>query len=201
MQIKDYLLNYSSKLNKALSNVDGNALEKLYTIIQQGTITGSQFFVCGNGGSAAVAEHSTCDHAKGVYNNTKSNPHYLTPKFVSLTSNVSLITAIANDLGYDKIFSEQIDMFGTSKDVLIAISSSGNSPNIIEAIYSARKKGMKVVCFTGFDGGAAKANCDVSIHVNENNYGISEDCHQILMHVLFQCISINHTVDLNTLRI
>lgn len=201
MQIKDYFNEYVERLNNALHSIDDKELEKLYSLIQQSNILGNTIYVCGNGGSAAVSEHCSCDHTKGVYNNTKNNPHFLRPKFVSLTSNVSLTTAIANDIGYDKVFSEQLHMFANKNDVLIAISASGNSPNIIEAIYAAKKIGMKVVAFTGFDGGAAKDNCDISIHVPINNYGISEDSHQIVTHILAHYISIKHTVDKNTLRL
>lgn len=201
MQIEDFFADYVRRLSEALQKIDKSELEKLYSIIQQGAILGQTFYVCGNGGSAAIAEHFTCDHSKGVYNNTKGNSFFINPKFLSLTNNVSLTTAIANDLGYDKVFSEQLNMFAKKGDVLIVISSSGNSPNIVEAIYAARKIGMKVVSLTGFSGGSAKDNCDVSIHVPALNYGISEDAHQIVMHILAQYISIKHTVDKNTLRL
>ena len=97
-----------------------------------------------------------------------------------------MISAIANDVGYDYIFSYQIEMKGNQDDVLIAISASGNSPNIIKALATAKEKGLITIAFVGFDGGKAKEIADIVIHVEEDNYGIIEDAHQSVMHILAQ---------------
>lgn len=196
MQVSKYLSNYLHRINTQLANVDSKQLEQAYSCILKGIKNNNTIFVCGNGGSAAVSEHFTCDHMKGTYFNTN-----LFPKFYSLTSNVSLLTALANDNGYDQVFSYQLKMLAKKEDILIVISASGNSPNIIEAIREAKRIEMPVIALTGFEGGYAKDNSDISLHVPISNYGMAEDSHQILMHVLFQSISINNTVDNKTLRL
>ena len=196
MQVNDYLSNYLHRMNVQLVNIDKDQLEKAYVCIKEGILNNRAFFGCGIGGSGAISEHFTCDHMKGVFFNTD-----LTPKFYSLTSNVSLLTALANDNGYDKVFSQQLKMLACKDDILIVISASGNSPNVIQAIEEAKRIGMTVISFTGFDGGYAKDSSDISLHVPVANYGIAEDSHQILMHVLFQSISINNTVDNKLLRL
>ena len=107
---------------------------------------------------------------------------------VSLASNVELITAIANDIGYDDVFAYQIRTQARPGDVLLAISSSGRSPNIIRALRAARNSGVSTIALTGFGGGDARRIADVCIHVDASNYGIVEDLHQAIMHALAQYI-------------
>lgn len=144
----------------------------------------NRVFVAGNGGSAAIANHLTCDWSKG----TDHHKHRPIP-VISLSTNVELLTAISNDFGYEKSFVYQLRMHNpTPNDVLILISSSGNSPNIIEAARFAGRAGIRVIGLTGFDGGALKKICKYSIHVASDNYGVVEDCHQIIMHSIAQNI-------------
>ena len=124
-----------------------------------------------------------CDHVKGVRTATD-----LTPRVHSLSTNVELVTAIANDLGYENIFSYQLQSQSEPGDVLIAVSSSGGSPNIVQALTWARDHGLRTIAITGFDGGAARTVADVSIHVESTNYGVIEDLHQSVMHALAQYI-------------
>jgi phosphoheptose isomerase len=105
---------------------------------------------------------------------------------VSLTANVAMYSAIANDFGFTSVFSRQLCMLGRQGDVLIAISSSGESANILEAVEEARKMGITTVGLSGFTGGQLRDRVDLSIHVSANNYGIVEDAHQLLMHVMAQ---------------
>jgi len=140
-------------------------------------------FSCGNGGSAAIANHLQCDHVKGVRTTTD-----LTPRVVSLSANVELLTAIANDRGYEDVFTYQLQSQSRPGDVLIAISSSGRSPNIVRALTWARDRGLRTIALTGFDGGGAKAVAEVAIHVDDANYGVIEDLHQAIMHALAQYI-------------
>jgi len=107
---------------------------------------------------------------------------------VSLSSNVELITAIANDLAYENIFSYQLQSQSSAGDVLIAISSSGSSPNIVRALTWARDHDLRTIALTGFTGGAAVDIADVAIHVPGGNYGVVEDLHQAIMHALAQYI-------------
>jgi D-sedoheptulose 7-phosphate isomerase/D-glycero-D-manno-heptose 1,7-bisphosphate phosphatase len=140
-------------------------------------------FACGNGGSASIANHLQCDHVKGVRNGTD-----LTSRVISLSTNVELLSAIANDHGYDLVFEYQLQSLARPGDVLIAISSSGRSPNIVRALEWANRHGIVTVALTGFSGGAARELASVSVHVPSDNYGIVEDAHQACMHLLAQYV-------------
>lgn len=180
-------LNYRKMLNEALDTVDQEWLSMMKNEMVRLAMSHYPLFVCGNGGSAAIAEHLSCDHNKGVCSDTNLNPY-----IISLGSNVSLITAIANDIGYEEIFSKQLEIFGNDRAGLLVISSSGNSPNIVNALKAAKKANMSTMAMVGFDGGAAKDLASVSVHVNSNNYGVVEDCHQILMHSIAQSIRMQY---------
>ncbi|HIF39122.1 MAG TPA: SIS domain-containing protein [Gemmatimonadetes bacterium] len=104
----------------------------------------------------------------------------------SLSSESSVVTAFANDFGYDKVFSGQLRMLGSTGDLLILISSSGNSQNVLEAAQEAKELRIRTIGFTGFSGGELKSMVDVNLHVPADNYGIVEDSHQALMHVFAQ---------------
>ena len=138
----------------------------------------------GNGGSAAIADHLCCDLVKGTH--VDGHP---TIEVGSLTSNVALYSAIANDFGFENVFSTQIKFLGKEGDVLIAISSSGNSANIIQAVESAHALGMTSIGLSGFKGGPLKENAHIPLHVDAQNYGIVEDAHQSMMHILAQFIA------------
>ena len=193
----NFLENYKAQINEGLDSIETKVFLDVVELITNAHRARANVFVAGNGGSAAIAEHFSCDHSKGVGSNTG----YF-PKLISLTSNVSLFTAYANDIGYSRVFSEQLVNFADAGDVLIVITSSGNSPNIIEALKVAKQLGMKTVSFTGFNGGQASNMADYNIHIDIDNYGVVEDCHQIIMHMLAQYIRIKDTVvDLNTVRL
>ena len=102
----------------------------------------------------------------------------------SLNSNMALYTAIANDFGFERVFSEQLKYFGSNSDILVAISSSGNSENIIQGVKKAKSKSMFVIGLSGFDGGQLRSIRYFSIHVDASNYGVVEDSHQIIMHMI-----------------
>lgn len=181
--IKSYYLNYVEEYILSINSIDFNILEKISKLLETTFKKNKKIFVCGNGGSAAISNHFLCDFAKYVRFGTN-----LKPKIISLSSNVEIITAIGNDMNFKKIFSYQLENLITKEDVLLVISSSGNSPNIIEAIKEAKKVEAKVISFTGFNGGYAKIKSDLSLHVNANNYGLSEDSHHMIMHILCQFI-------------
>lgn len=182
LQISHRLSNYANRVNVGLESVDKVQLEKVLETLELAYRKRTPVFVCGNGGSLTMSDHFHCDHAKGT--------HYdalLRPKIEPLTSG-SILTAIANDIGYEDVFSFQLSMKACSGDILVAISASGNSPNIISAIKKAKDLNMSVIAFVGFNGGEAAKLADMVLHVKENNYGIIEDCHQCLMHILAQHI-------------
>ena len=138
-------------------------------------------FSCGNGGSASTAEHLSCDFSKQA--NTDTN---LNIKVFSLNSNVSLMTAIANDISYDDIFSYQLNRFGKSGDLLLLFSVSGSSKNIVKCAKEAKKKKIKIISFTGFDGGKIKKLSKYNINFSTNNFGIVEDLNMSEVQQLIQ---------------
>jgi phosphoheptose isomerase len=133
----------------------------------------NSIWIIGNGGSASTAEHFETDLSF-----IRISMPFPKIKVSALTSNSALITAIANDIGYDDVFSFQLSMKGSAGNILVAISASGNSPNIVNAIKKAKELNMETIAFVGFDGGKAKELADYVLHVQEDNYGIVEDCHQ-----------------------
>jgi phosphoheptose isomerase len=174
---------YFEEIAKASAGVDFTALSAAAEILLKASRDRAHIFSCGNGGSAAIANHLACDCMKGVQAGTA-----LLPRVHSLSSNIALISAIVNDIGVEEMFAYQLRSLAQAGDVLVAISSSGNSPNIVKAIEAARALGVKTIAFTGFDGGAASRAADVSVHVPAANYGVAEDIHQSLMHILAQYV-------------
>ena len=174
---------YAARVAKVFDDKDLLIEINNASLLIENTIKSNRYiYVCGNGGSAAIANHLVCDCQKGISTNTM-----LYPKIVSLSSNVPIITAIANDIGYESVFSHQLNNFLEEGDVLLTISSSGNSPNIKKAIQTAKNNNVSVISFCGFSGGASLES-EVAVHVKENNYGIVEDCHQMIMHMIAQNI-------------
>jgi phosphoheptose isomerase len=186
---------YKKMINDALETIDSDILDHVTVSMGNCLALGISVYVCGNGGSAAVAEHLSCDFNKGISTDTSLNP-----SIISLVSNMSLISAIANDIGYDEIFSKQLEYIKQriEGEVFLAISSSGNSPNIIKGLKKAKEMNMTTVAFVGFDGGQVVKDdlADYIIHVKSDNYGVVEDCHSIIMHSIAQYIRttyVNHT--------
>jgi len=179
--IKSYLQDYVSNLQHVLREVDEKQFEQVLAKLTEVTTAGKRIYVCGNGGSAAIADHLCCDWSKGTH-----FKHLPVLKTQSLIANGALFTACANDFGFEKSFSTQVEMFGEKGDILLAISSSGNSPNILEAVKAAKEKGMTAIGMCGFSGGKLKTEADLCLHVAFDNYGLVEDAHQILMHCLAQ---------------
>lgn len=179
---------YSRKLHYALMDTPSEIVDQAIDVIVKAYEQLNNIYTCGNGGSAAIANHLVCDCVKGVACDTHFNP-----RIQSLNSNDSIITAIANDIGYAQVFSKQLEWSGMPGEVLIAISSSGNSPNIVNAINEARRREMVTIAIVGFDGGDAKRIADICIHIPSHNYGIVEDASQAIMHYIAQTIRARHT--------
>jgi phosphoheptose isomerase len=142
---------------------------------------GNVVYVCGNGGSAAISNHLVCDHLKGIQADTA-----MVPRVVSLTSNIETITAISNDIDYADIFLFQLKTLANKGDCLITVSSSGDSENIVRALKWARNNAVNTISMTGFDGGRSSHLADINLHVGGDNYGVVEDVHQSIMHILAQ---------------
>jgi len=178
-----YFSEYAKELARASESVDLATMESAAKILIDAYTSSARMFSCGNGGSASIANHMQCDHVKGIRTATD-----LAPSVLSLSTNVELLTAIANDIGYHDVFVYQLQSQSRPGDVLIAVSSSGRSRNIVDALSWARDHGLRTIAITGFDGGAARTTAEVAIHVDSTNYGIVEDLHQAIMHALAQYI-------------
>jgi len=181
--IGDYAGAYFEQLKAACASVDSDKLEAACAVLSGAYESGGVLYVCGNGGSASISNHLVCDHLKGAQTDTN-----LKPRVVSLASNLETITAIANDISYDDIFVYQLKTLADKDDVLLSVSSSGDSENVVRAAKWAKDNGIKMISFTGFDGGRTAALADVNLHVDGDNYGVVEDTHQSLMHILAQFI-------------
>lgn len=189
LKLKDFLADYTERLFSSLNSLDFTNLDAVYDLLANAIERNSTIYTCGNGGSSSIAEHFVCDFIKG-----SSTDSTVDPKVFPLL-NTPTITAIGNDIGYEDIFSYQIEKFGSKDDVLMAVSSSGNSENIIRAIKMAKLKKMVSISFVGFDGGEAKDLSDISIHVDSENYGIVEDAHHCLMHIFAQYLRLKKIND------
>lgn len=178
---------YAAELARAFGTIDLAEVHRAVEILLDAHRRDAAVFACGNGGSASIANHLQCDHVKGVRNGTD-----LATRVYSLSTNVEIFSAIANDLGYEHVFAYQLQSHARSGDVLVAVSSSGNSPNIVRAIDWANEAGLRTIALTGFGGGAARERAAVAIHVDAANYGVIEDAHQACMHLLAQYIRQSH---------
>jgi D-sedoheptulose 7-phosphate isomerase len=186
-KISDFYKNYKEILNKTLDLLNLNNLTKFSNVLENTILNGRHIFVCGNGGSAAIANHLVCDYIKLMRTNTN-----LKPKVISLSTNNELITAISNDFSYDKIFSKQLEYLAKKDDLLILISSSGNSKNIVNALKYCKKNKVKTVGLSGFNGGYLSKKADINLHFSCENYGVSEDSHHIVMHVVIQYLRLKY---------
>jgi D-sedoheptulose 7-phosphate isomerase len=172
---------YFNYLSDILREIDSAAVEKFIQVILSTRDNGGRLIFLGNGGSAATASHFAND--LGIGTRTPEKPF----RAYALTDNSAVMTAIGNDFGYDELFTRQLsNMDINQKDVVIAISASGNSPNVIKAIDYAHAKGVFTVGLTGFDGGELKKKAKLDLHVPSSNgeYGPVEDVHMIFDHVV-----------------
>ena len=178
-----FIADYAQSIAAALTSVRATEIDRAVAALKHAIRGDRLIFACGNGGSAAIANHLTCDCSKGIATDTT-----LRPRVISLSATVELITAIANDVEYAEIFAHQLKNAARPGDVLITISSSGNSENVVRALAWARDNGMTTIALSGFSGGRSAAVADISLHVAAENYGVVEDIHQALMHVLAQYV-------------
>ncbi|WP_323100897.1 HAD-IIIA family hydrolase [Intrasporangium sp. YIM S08009] len=174
---------YADELSRAMASVDRAQVRAAARLLDAAYDRGATVFSCGNGGSASIANHFQCDHVKGVRIGTD-----LLTRVYSLSTNMEILSAIANDNGYENVFDFQLQSQARPGDVLVAVSSSGRSPNIVRALEWCAGHGVETVALTGFTGGPARDLATVSIHVDSLNYGVIEDSHQACMHLLAQYV-------------
>lgn len=176
----DFAREYSSYVASLLGKLNYSEIGKMIDLILDARTRGAHIFFIGNGGSAATASHFANDISIGT--RVMDKPF----KAISLTDNVAIMTAVGNDDGYEYIFTKQLQNFANQQDILVAISASGNSPNIIHAVRFAKQKGLKIVGLSGFDGGILQELSDVKIHIPtaKGEYGPVEDLHMVIDHLI-----------------
>ena len=174
---------YFSYLSKTLESIDENEINKMGEVFESARLNGNTIFVAGNGGSAATATTMANDIGFDIIKKTGIDQPF---RVFSLVDNNSVVTAIANDVGYENIFINQLKIHFRSGDCLIVISASGNSPNVLKAAEWVKKKGGTIIGFLGFSGGGLIDYCDIKIHVKTEagEYGPVEDSHLIMNHIL-----------------
>lgn len=176
MEVKKYF----EKVNSILQKIDERDVNEIVELLFEGYLAGKRVFIIGNGGSADNANHFAEDLCKG----TSENFSVPGLKAISLSSHISFITALANDEGYERVFDRQLSVLAEPGDILIAISCSGNSPNIIRAAKYAKKHSMKIIGVCAFSGGKLKKMSDKCLFISVNDFGLSEALHLLLFHYI-----------------
>ncbi|HEV2965101.1 MAG TPA: SIS domain-containing protein [Candidatus Angelobacter sp.] len=178
---------YFHSLSKIIPRLPYATIEQIAAAITHAVGEGRTVFVFGNGGSAATASHVVCDLGKTVTENSENRRL----KVIALTDNVPLMTAWANDAGYEHVFSEQLKNFVAPRDVVFAISCSGDSPNILQALKTARTAGAITVGTAGYEGGKMKALCDICAVIPSDNMQLIEDLQHAVAHSIFSVVREN----------
>lgn len=183
-QINDYIKQFTSTIN----NINQDEIKNCCQVLLKAYEEEKNIFVCGNGGSAATASHFMCDINKGVSRDLDKKF-----KIIALTDNIPLITAYSNDQNYDEIFLEQLKNFYVEGDLIIGISGSGNSKNVLKAIEYVNNNNGISIGWTGYDGGKLKKIVHHSVNANVLDMQISEDIHMILVHIIMKVLRKNLT--------
>ena len=184
----EYIQKYLDEIGRILQNLPEAEIARTIDILTQARIEGKRIFVMGNGGSAAMASHFACDLGKGTVQEGETRF-----KVISLNDNVPLLTAYANDFGYETVFAEPLASLAEPGDVAIAISSSGNSPNVLRAMDVARERALTTIGITGFEGGRLKEKVDVCVIVPADSQHPdamqhAEDGQWVVLHAIFVVI-------------
>lgn len=182
MNISDFANDYKNRLAKMIQDIDNAVIEEIISTFESASAKKSRIYVIGNGGSAATASHWQNDFAIGL-----KRRGIITFDMCSLVDNTSVLTATANDIGYENVFHEQLRDILKPEDVVLAISCSGNSPNVVKAVEYAKEVGSVVIGCSGFDGGKLRELADVKFHVDapKGDFGIVEDVHMVLDHLIY----------------
>jgi D-sedoheptulose 7-phosphate isomerase len=171
---------YTRRLSALLLDLDHAAIEEVVRLFLEARERGSRIFFIGNGGSASTATHFAIDIGMGTRGGERPF------RAISLTDNNAILTGIANDFGYDEVFARQLAVTMMPGDLVVAISASGNSPNVIKAVEFAKSRGNHTIGVIGFDGGKLKKLSATSVHVATpaGEYGLVEDVHLVINHVI-----------------
>ena len=178
----DYKAEISAYLEqeiRTIQNLDIEQINRALNLLLEALEKGNTVYIFGNGGSSATASHYQNDFNKGVSEHTEKKFNFL-----CLNDNVATVMAVANDIGFEEVFRSQLRGHIKPDDLVVAISGSGNSRNVINAVEYAREQGCKVIGLTGFDGGKLKGLSDVSLHAPVNSMQITEDIHMVFDHLM-----------------
>lgn len=182
----DYLQeleDYRNREIEVFKRLDLESVNTVMNVLEKARLTGKNIFICGNGGSAATASHFACDFNKGV-----SEKRKIKYNFECLSDNVPTMMAVANDFSYDEVFRYPLREKTKMGDILIGISGSGNSKNVVNAFEYARKNGVETIAIVGYNGGKLKQIADYVIHVDVNDMQIAEDLHMVLDHMMMSVL-------------
>lgn len=181
---KDKIHKYIEMEKQVLDSLSKDAVNEVMNVLENARLAGKRIFICGNGGSASTASHFECDFNKGI-----SYEQDVKYDIECLSDNVPMMMAIANDIGYDDIFVVPLKNKLKSGDIVIGISGSGNSENVIRAFEYANGMEADTIAFTGYSGGKLKQISKYNIHVDINNMQIVEDIHLVLNHMMMFILS------------
>lgn len=182
--IQDGIIDYVGRVRQVLASLDLEAVERVVQTLIGALDHNRTVFICGNGGSASTASHMAADLGKNTAIPGKSRL-----RVMSLADNMSWFSALGNDLGYENVFVEQIANLLQPGDVLIAISASGNSPNVVKAAEFTRANKGTVIALVGFTGGRLKEIADIHVHTKSGDYGPVEDSHLMLDHIFVEALT------------
>jgi D-sedoheptulose 7-phosphate isomerase len=186
MNLDEHFQSYRTRLTEAIQLIDPQALGSLSDEMRRCWHAGKRIYLCGNGGSAGNAIHLANDFTYGV-----GKVKGVGMRVEALPANSSVLTCLANDVGYEEVFSEQLRAKGEPGDLLVVFSGSGNSPNVVRALEQAKELGMKSFAILGFSGGRCKELADEAIHVQVDDMQVSEDIQLVIGHCLMQWLSVN----------
>ncbi|MCD7883757.1 MAG: SIS domain-containing protein [Lachnospiraceae bacterium] len=184
-------MDYTQKLRayldeeiEVIRSLDLEAISTVMNVLEKARLEGRHIFICGNGGSAATASHFASDFNKGVSENLD-----VKYRFECLSDNVPMMMAVANDISYDEVFREPLKNKRVEGDIVIGISGSGNSQNVVNAFEYAKGNGATTIAIVGYSGGKLKEMADYCIHVNINNMQIVEDLHMVMDHLMMYTLT------------
>ena len=179
-----YINEYTAALNDVMSKFDTAQFEKIINILVEAYKNDKQIFIAGNGGSAGTANHFVCDFGKNAVPFKGTGPGKRRFRIISVSDNIEKITAFANDIAFEEIFRQQLINLMNEEDVLIVVSASGNSPNIVRACEYAKEKKSRIIALAGFQGGKIKEFADAAMVVPLESYEQIEDIHLIILHMI-----------------
>lgn len=190
--MKDYkksIETYIDMITRAANAVDKDEINNFLNTLEDARMKKQQIFIMGNGGSSSTASHFVCDFNKGLSYQIDDKPRY---KFICLNDSLSTVNAYANDVSYDEVFVEQLKNYMGEGDIVIGISGSGNSKNVLKAIEYANANGGKTIAIVGYDGGTIGKAANSKVHVKVDNIQVVEDIHMMLDHL--SLFAINNTL-------